>query len=248
MIITEAKKEFIKQTINQKITQWIFSIKDTELQKNISENCIVTGGAIASLILDQMPNDWDVYFTNEQTRDRVRDYYQDRWDRYSEGELKWQEVQGSYGSIYMTPNAITLLDDVQLILRFFGTPKEIHKNFDFLHCTTYWMGKTNQLVLPQEAVRCIKEKKLKYIGSTFPLSSMMRTKKFIQRGFSCNSKEYLKIALQLSTIDLLNENTLIEQLEGAYNPYFSQLIKLIRAQDKQLTTEKIIELVEKIHT
>ena len=35
---------------------------------------------------------------------------------------------------------LTLSGAVQLIIRFYGPPEEIHANYDFIHCTCCWQS------------------------------------------------------------------------------------------------------------
>lgn len=52
-----------------------------------------------------------------------------------------------YRPVYLSSNAITLSDKIQLIIRFYGDAEEIHENYDFVHCTNYWSSRNNKLVL-----------------------------------------------------------------------------------------------------
>ena len=43
-----------------------------------------------------------------------------------------------YALKYATNNAITLSDKIQIVLRFYGEPEDLHKNYDYVHCTSYY--------------------------------------------------------------------------------------------------------------
>nr|MCU0343906.1 T9SS type A sorting domain-containing protein [Ignavibacterium sp.] len=43
-----------------------------------------------------------------------------------------------YRPVFISENAITLSDKVQLVIRFYGTPAEIHDNYDYAHCMCYF--------------------------------------------------------------------------------------------------------------
>ena len=127
-----------------------------------------------------------------------------------------------------TCNAITLDNDVQLIIRFHGDAKEIHENFDFVHATCYWTSSEGKVVLPPEALESIVNRQLIYRGSKYPLSSIIRTRKFIQRDWNITGGEYLKMCLQLSLLDLTDVNVLSDQLAGVDTSYFMAIIEIIR--------------------
>jgi len=133
----------------------------------------------------------------------------------------------NYTPIYLSPNAISLSHDLQIVLRFWGTPEQIHKTFDFIHATNYFTFKEG-LVRNLEAVESILTKQLKYQGSYYPVTSIIRAKKFIKRGFNINAGELLKIMFQISQLDLTNPDVLEEQLIGVDVAYFDLIITALR--------------------
>jgi hypothetical protein len=159
--------------------------------------------------------------------------------------------KNKFRPIFLSSNAITLSDDVQLIIRFYGAPDEIHKNYDFVHCTNYWVSATDSLVLRPEALESLLTKELIYVGSRYPLASVIRTRKFIQRGFTCNAGQYLKMCWQVSNLDLNNINVLEDQLVGVDAAYFKVLINALKTNQKKdpnfnYNYSYIVELIDKI--
>ena len=55
-----------------------------------------------------------------------------------EQEEKEPIKKPKYRPVYLTSNAITLSDQIQIVIRFWGEVEEIHKNYDFAHCTCAW--------------------------------------------------------------------------------------------------------------
>jgi len=145
------------------------------------------------------------------------------------GELKaGGGKRNKYRVQYITSNAITLSDQIQIVLRFQGDPEEIHKNYDFVHCTNYWVSDAKKLVLRQEALECILAKELRYIGSRYPLCSVIRLRKFISRGWTVNAGQILKMLFQVSQLDLTDPVVLEDQLVGVDSAYFSQVISQLK--------------------
>jgi hypothetical protein len=138
-----------------------------------------------------------------------------------------------YRPIFLTSNAITLSNKIQLVIRFFGSPEEIHENYDFVHCTNYWYSKTGELVLNQAALESLLSKELYYVGSKYPLCSLIRTRKFIKRGWNINAGQYLKMAMQLNELDLRDVETLEEQLIGVDITYFQMLIEALNERKEK---------------
>jgi len=150
-----------------------------------------------------------------------------------------QEDKPKYRPVYLTSNAITLSNKIQIVIRFWGDVAEIHKNYDFAHCTCSWSSWDNELMLPQKALECIINKELYYIGSKYPLCSIIRTRKFIGRGYTINAGQYLKMCLQLNTFDLHNIETLKDQLVGVDSAYFDRAIAFMEKKQSEEPDFKI---------
>ena len=154
--------------------------------------------------------------------------------------------QKPYRVVFLSQNAISLSDDLQIVLRFNGNAEQIHKTFDFIHATNYFTFEEG-LVLNDIALESLLTKELKYQGSFYPLTSIIRMKKFILRGYSINAGEILKIMFQISELNLKDIEVLEEQLIGVDVAYFSLLIEAIRNVDpSKITSEYINKLIDKI--
>jgi len=154
-----------------------------------------------------------------------------------------------YRPIFISTNAITLSDSVQIITRFSGTPEAIHRNFDFVHCTQYYDVARNELVLNLDAMMCIQAKELKYVGSLYPLCSILRLRKFIKRGWNANAGQIVKMVFQVHDLDLYNVEVLEDQLVGVDAAYFHQVIEIVKAgvkDGKPLDQAYICEVIDKL--
>lgn len=138
--------------------------------------------------------------------------------------------RGKYHVRFVTSNAITLSDGVQVVLRFQGDPAVIHESFDFVHCVSHWTSWDKKLTLNPDAMECILAKELRYIGSKYPLCSVIRLRKFISRGWTVNAGQILKMLFQIAAMDLTNTEVLEDQLVGVDSAYFTQLIDKLREQ------------------
>lgn len=143
-------------------------------------------------------------------------------------ELIQAPGKAKYRPIFLSGNAITLANDIQLCIRFYGDATEIHKNFDFVHCTNWYDYATDTLSLNFEAVKSLAQKELKYVGSLYPMCSVIRTRKFIKRGWMINAGQFIKMMYQINDLDLHDILVLEEQLTGVDAAYFQQLIAVIK--------------------
>lgn len=326
----------ISGTIRKKINDWLSSVEDEKLRKDLKNNVIVTGGCIPSLLENNKVNDYDVYFRTKDITKRVAEYYVQKFkekpllktdkdrlpditvEESAEGRIKikvasegiagiepqedegedvyneeeeWDAVPSTldqvqneepvdyvqkatgvqkkdisdedkeevirYRPIFLSSNAITLTNKVQLIVRFYGEPEEIHKNYDFVHCTNYWTSwkktrDSSRLVLNKDALASIITKELRYVGSRYPLCSIIRTRKFIKRGYVINVGQYLKMVMQLQELDLFNISVLEDQLCGVDVAYFQHLIDDMKAYVKnsenpdRVDTLYLMETIDKV--
>lgn len=168
-----------------------------------------------------------------------------------DSDLETIPQKPKYRPVYLSSNAITLSDKIQLIIRFYGEPDVIHENYDFVHCTNYWTSVNNKLVLRQEALEAILNKELKYVGSKYPLCSIIRTRKFINRGWKINAGQYLKMCMQLNEFNLKDIKVLEDQLVGVDSGYFAMLIDALQKKkesDPNFTIENdyVVSIIDKI--
>lgn len=296
----------IEKNIKSKMNDWLETITDRKLADDLKNKILVSGGSIASMLLNEPVNDYDVYLMDMDICKRVAEYYSkniseisildgrqkenlikqfneqnihidgikpvDRNTSYtiSLRNLKHDQIklyfQGATGGkkvnedmpaeklkytpLYFSPNAISLSDNLQIVLRFHGNAEQIHKTFDFIHATNYFTFEEG-LVRNLASIESILTKQLKYQGSLYPVTSIIRAKKFIKRGFNISAGEMLKIMFQISELDLSSPDILEEQLIGVDVAYFDLLITALRNKfesdkDFKISTEYFNALVDKI--
>jgi len=171
-------------------------------------------------------------------------------ERKKKAEEAKAEAGKKYRPIFLSSNAITLSDQVQLIIRFYGTPEEVHANFDFAHCTAYWHPKTG-LHMSEAMLTALKTKELVYMGSKYPLCSLIRTRKFQERGYWPHAGQYVKIGLQLGDMDLRDPAVLEDQLTGVDSAYFTELLTALRKDmhadpELDITSTYLCNLIDKL--
>lgn len=313
------KSKTIKSVLRRKIDAWIATIDDVDLRDACRKEAIVTGGCIASMLLGEEVNDFDVYFRTKATVKKVADYYLDKFvsNKKAQGgvavpmmveELKdmagkdrvrivvksagvssdQQESDYSYfengpdhdagqyvneafdplssvkdimdpiqdelsdapeiySPSFLSSNAVSLRGQVQLILRFYGSPDEIHSSYDFSHCMNYWESGQSKLTLSADSLEALLSKTLVYRGSQYPLCSIIRTQKFIKRGWRINAGQYLKMAMQVSELDLENHLVLEEQLTGVDVDYFAEVIAKIKDRDpEKVDGAYLVEIIDRM--
>lgn len=153
-----------------------------------------------------------------------------------------------YRPVFFSENAITLSDKVQLVVRFYGSPEEIHVNYDFAHAMCYYEYETSRLSLHKEAMEAILSKSLIYKGSLYPVASVFRIRKFLKRGWRITAGQILKMLWQISEIDLHDPAVLREQLIGVDQAYMHQLLRALETKDanQRIDSTYLAKLVDEI--
>lgn len=162
-----------------------------------------------------------------------------------------EELKNEFKPQFISANAITLTDKIQLVVRFYGDAEELHKNFDFVHAMCYWESESGKVTTNTEALESLINKNLVYKGSKYPLASIFRARKFIYRGWSIDAGQYLKMAFQLNDLDLMDRYTLEEQLTGVDMMYFNSIIADLNSRTQKdssfnPSTEYMIKIIERI--
>lgn len=172
-------------------------------------------------------------------------------EEFADSKSPKEKAKEKYRPKFLTSNAITLTNKIQLVVRFYGDIPEIHKNYDYVHCTCAWSSWDNELSLPSKALESIINKELFYMGSKYPLCSIFRSRKYINRGYTINAGQYVKMAMQLNDLNLNDIEVLKDQLMGVDSTYFGMLIDAIERQKErdenfEIDSQYVIELVDRI--
>jgi hypothetical protein len=161
-----------------------------------------------------------------------------------------EKEEKKYFPVFISTNAITLSNGVQIVVRFYGEPEKIHETYDFQHTKAYWTRETGTII-PNEVYDAVINKTLIYTGSKYPVCSVFRLRKFIARGWKINAGQVLKMCMQVSQLDLTNIDVLEDQLIGVDSLYFMHLIERFRKMQEKdsnfvLTSTYIMSIVDKI--
>jgi len=286
-------RKTIEQHLESKFQEFLESIEDSHLKKLLRTDTIITGGCIASMLLNEKVNDYDLYLTRLGTVTAVGSYFcrkfreqnpdlndypkiaveerrvkviarpdgvalkkglstDDIWnDTCSTTAKSTLDDVDDYQPVFLSENAITLSAGIQIVLRFYGEPERIHSTYDFVHCMNYWRSRDSKLVLTLDALESLLAKRLVYKGSKYPICSMIRARKFIKRGWSINAGQLLKMAFQISELDLKDVDTLSDQLIGIDTLHFQALIAKMKSsvagkQKKELSNVCLDAYIDEI--
>lgn len=238
--------------LNQQVNDYDVYIMDMDvLIKLANYYCPgkVLDGRRREEYLQKFPSETDgeEYLSEEKVRHETLKDNQVKLNIPSIGiRFELPESEEKYRVAFLSQNAISLTDDLQIVLRFNGNAEQIHKTFDYIHATNYFTFEDG-LVTNIDALEAILSKTLKYQGSFYPVTSIVRMKKFLNRGWNIGAGEMLKIMFQISELDLTDVKVLEEQLIGVDIAYFSLLIDALKVVPKEkMTSSYINEMIDRI--
>lgn len=180
------KAKQIKKLLKGLVDNYCDSIDNEKVVEIIKNNTYITGGCIPSMLIDEYVNDFDFYFYHKADADVVKKYYETRTE-YSKDKYKIKLI---------TDNSINLTDKVQFVIKFTDTPEVVINNFDWAHIKSYFEY-PDKLNLVEDVYKFIIEKELVYTGSQYPVSSLLRTRKFLKKGWTISTGTMLHIVLDV---------------------------------------------------
>ena len=150
---------------------------------DLKNSVFLTGGAIASLLQNEAPKDWDWYFNNYGAQQDIGTYLagQDQQEYIKDVDEKYKEVLGINGKM-ITSNAITTITNDSFITMIFGEPDWVKATFDYVHTTPHYSPAQDLLFISPKQYYACTHKKL--IVNNPASVRTWRTEKFLSRGYT----------------------------------------------------------------
>jgi hypothetical protein len=81
----------------------------------------------------------------------------------------------------------------------------------------------------------------------YPICSVFRLRKFIKRNWTINAGQILKMAYQISELDLTDVKVLEDQLTGVDVAFFAELIERLKANDpNKVNAAYLVEIIDRM--
>lgn len=136
-------------------TKLLDPLVTNELHDLILNNCVLSGGAIASVFLKEKINDFDLYFKSKEAMDTFNKLMQ---HKHNQTIIKDGDAKYGAGTKLITPRATTLINDIQIITMQLSSDR--NATFDFVHCRPYYDLKDDALFISPKEYKCIVTKHL----------------------------------------------------------------------------------------
>lgn len=171
----------VKNSLQNRLHDKLGSM-DPRIQVLVKYGGIVTGGVSASLFWHDEPNDYDIYFKNEASRDEFQKLLIDPIIQDSIADVNPNYgVETLINGKLVTSHAVTFKNNVQIILMHTSNARE---TFDFIHTMPWYDCDDRKYYISQSQYDAITTKTL--IQNPHPNATKQtqkRMQKFIDRGW-----------------------------------------------------------------
>lgn len=212
------KKNYIRNEIKSNMLDSVFDLLK-------ACNAMVVGGALTSILTRKEINDFDIYFKSQ--------------DAFAKAILDLRELNhvGSYDLQFLcsTDKSVTLSTrnpktgdkvKVQFIHQdFYKSIFDVFADFDFTINMIGYDFSEDKVYRHKDVMQHLSQRLLCVnTGTKFPLVSVLRVNKYLDRGYHISKKEMVKLLLRLTTLELNSYEDVKKHVGGMYGRNIDQLI------------------------
>lgn len=219
MNVDKEKLNKVKEKLVE-VKQELVELLPEKFRERFEQSAYIGGGAIYSLYNNQEPKDYDFFLDDPEFADElsavffvlIADFL-----HVMEGFKDNRIYIGYYKDkrAVVTTNGISI-GKFQIITRWSGTPEEVINEFDFKHNMFYY-HKNNIETFSQWDF--LEDNKLRYNEKRARdiCGTIIRVKKFVERGFTITNKEMAKMLSKLNEVGFNErEVEILEKAEGNF--------------------------------
>lgn len=193
-------------------------------------NVMLVGGALTSILTNKEINDFDCYFKQKKDIDKFL---------FSVGG---DAIGFACRFICITDKSITFKYNetkIQLIHQsYYNDVLEVFSDFDFTVNMIGYDFENENISLDCKALQHLSQRVLSVNTNTkFPLISVLRVNKYLERGYTISKKEMFKLLLSVNKLNLESYDEVVKNLGGMYGISISEVFN----QDKEFSIEEVIE-------
>ncbi|MEM4994837.1 hypothetical protein WKH56_19945 [Priestia sp. SB1] len=197
----------------------------------------IAGGTITSLFTNKEINDIDIYFRCEE--DAVG-FLVDVWE--DKGYVVSHTKKATQLMMYGDGESI----NIQLIhFNYFNSATEIFERFDFTSCMGCFDFEKEEFILHDDFLKHNAQRVLKFNSATaYPIVSLLRVKKYEEKGFRISKPEFIRIALTCMNLNINTYEELKDHLGGMYGINYDKLFEDVNDEefDLQEAVDKIADI------
>lgn len=184
-----------------------------------SKRAFIAGGALTSALTNKKINDFDIYFRTEEECQEVIDFF---------------TSSDNYKCVATTDNAVTFEFSIfteKIIIQLIRAKHLINEciydtisSFDFTINMAAYDLLSDNIIAHVDFYKDNMKRKLVFNENTlYPIISMHRAIKYMERGYKLSGYEQVKIALAINNLNMKNYKDLKIQLQGIDTSMFRKL-------------------------
>lgn len=234
-----------KMTLSQLEYRFSYSIifRNKPIYNFFKENkLIIVGGSILSLLNKTTVNDYDIYLKSNITIEELKDIIKN-FNEINSIKIRF---------LYESQNSICykLGSD---ILQFIKLPHLMNKNcyqifdnIDFSICMCAYDFEEERFIFHKSFIESYRSNSITFnIKTPYPISSLLRTKKYEKKGYIFNTKELLKICFTINRLNIKTYEDVINHLVGVSTSYYQDFLEYISSdyyKDMEFDCEQFFDL------
>jgi hypothetical protein len=208
----------------------------SKCEENI--NWFIAGGAVRSVFANESIKDVDIFFYT------INDYKKFiKHIKINDRKLDSPDFCSLLADSFKI-NGI----DYQLIKKIYGSESNVIKQFDFSVCTCAYDPRKSEFYLHDKFFENLSTRTLVFdINAKYPISSLYRVKKYLQKGYQLPAVELIKIALSINNLNMSSYKDLRDQLEGIDTLFLKSVTDaFLDKEDDGYDFANAIEFIEKV--
>lgn len=197
-----------------------------EAIKELGAKFFVAGGAITSTVMGTEVNDVDIYPKDKSSTLKLLRFMNEKSTLISVTD---KSVLGNHSGTNIN---IIYLD-------IYPTAERIFQAFDFTIVMAAWDSETETISHHPDYLYDIAKRRIVFNPKTkFPLVSLLRVQKYEARGFKISRSEFIKIAVEVTKLNISSWKDCDEHIGGMYGELFE-----IRFKDKPFSLDTLYEFM-----
>jgi hypothetical protein len=197
-----------------------------------SSKAFVAGGALTSVFSRNEINDYDLYFKDEDGLEEMINYFEDE-DYTKENE--------SFNAVTYKNN-----DNVFQLIKlneFTTVPEVVIDKFDFTINQVAYDFEVDKFFIVDTFLKDLAARQLVFNNKTpYPIATLIRVEKYLNKGFNINPLELGKIALEVQNLSFNTMEELEEHFRGVDLSLLRDLFNTIEG-DKDYNKEEFLVIM-----
>lgn len=201
-----------------------------------TKGVFIAGGALTSIFTNSEINDVDMYFKDKETAETVLE----------------DLVDCGYFIKFVSNKAITLVNGdktkVQIIYyKYFNSVQDIFDDFDFSVNMVAFDGDSREIVTSGNFLTSLACRTIEFNPKTpYPIISAYRTKKYQEKGYTLETKSFVKLGLAISKLNITTWEELEDQIGGIYGDLNLKDFKDDEGKIKEFNFDDITENIDSL--